>query len=96
MKEVCTLIAANLRSLAELLEQLDVKPIGNAANKYTAEQAIEYLSVLATADKKAKIKDIKALINKYGFQKLPQLKTADQKTIDALMSEAEVIANATE
>lgn len=92
-KEVCNSIAIKLRELADLLEFVDsdtsVEVITDDEKvEYTVENAVTLLTSLATCGFK---REIKALITKYGYKKLSDI---EQKDVDALIKEAEAIANA--
>lgn len=108
-KEMCSLIATSLRSIADLVDSLgdfvamldancpvEVITEADMKNEYSDTLAVEYLTNLATADKGIKKSQVKTLINKYGFRKISAIMGADQNTIKQMMKEAEVIASATE
>lgn len=102
---MCSLIAASLRTIADLVdnlgdfvEMLDEKcPVEIIAeaelkDEYSDTLAVEYLTNLATVDKGSKKSDVKTLINKYGFKKISAIIGAEQETINKMMQEAESIA----
>lgn len=108
-KEMCNLIAVNLRNIADLIESLgdfvsmldDKCPVeviteAEVKDEYSDQMAVEYLTQLATVDKGVKKNKVKTLINKYGFKKISSIIGAKQQTINEMMKEAEVIASATE
>ena len=92
-KEVCHSIATKLRELADLLEYVDFDTdveiiTGDEKVEYSVENAITLLTSLATCGFK---KEVKNLITNFGYKKLSDIQ---QKDVDALIKEAEVIANA--
>lgn len=92
-KEVCYSIATKLRELADLLEYVDFDTdveiiTGDEKVEYSVENAITLLTSLATCGFK---KEVKNLITNFGYKKLSDIQ---QKDVDALIKEAEAIANA--
>ncbi len=92
-KEVCHSIATKLRELADLLEYVDFDTdveiiTGDEKVEYSVENAITLLTSLATCGFK---KEVKNLITNFGYKKLSDIQ---QKDVDALIKEAEAIANA--
>lgn len=92
-KEVCRSIAVKLRELADLVELVDFETVAEIITddekvEYSVENAIMLLTSLATCGFK---KEVKNLITNFGYKKLSDIQ---QKDVDALIREAEAIANA--
>lgn len=92
-KEVCHSIAVKFRELADLIELVDFDTVAEVITddekvEYSVENVVTLLTSLATCGFK---KEVKNLITNFGYKKLSDIQ---QKDVDALIKEAEAIANA--